>query len=82
MQSTLLRLLVPIPLELNLLLMLLRFVWAGLHNFTELVLDELFLALRHVQFLLQVGNLGAVFLGLRDERLSAAACRIELAGHV
>ena len=81
-QPTFLCLLVPIPLELNLLIMFFGFVWAVLHNFAKLVLNELFLTFRYIQFLLQIGNLGAIFLSLGDQRLSATACRIELAGYI
>ena len=82
MQPTFLCLLVPISLELDLLIMFFGFVWAVLHDFAELVLNELFLAFRNIQFLLQIGNFSAIFLSLGDQRLSATACRIELAGYI
>ena len=81
-QPTFLCLLVPIPLELDLLIVFFRFVWAVLHDFAKLVLNELFLAFRNIQFLLQIGNLGAIFLRLWNQRLPTITGSIELAGYV
>ena len=51
-------------------------------NFAKLILYKPFLSLGHFELLLQVGNLGAIFLRLWNQRLPTITGSIELAGYV